>query len=355
MKYFKVLFIFMLLSTYAENTVAQTQRKTGQRDYRSAASPGDLIEYTFDWDNFYYSAHNITTGLNASGRFTKWEDESFDAGIYEFVNSNGYLHFAVELNNKLLATNFPGGTQKVSISSGVSMDVVNRNNIDQFDGDYVYFILNLDGNRDMDWGLAVFKENEWAMINYNTASILPDVLTAEDIDNSLENLEYGTYELNPNNANSFNLYIDDYAYEGMGYANVNEALMIIDLGVGNGFFQAIKIPDEDVSFEQLAGTYNYIEADVDFGSGAGMFVIDEEGRFYRYHVDENGHEYGFNQDDELLEVGQLSAGNIPNIFYSDGTETESSIFYFIIAGDLIMYFTIDELGLMNYGIGNRLD
>ena len=346
-----------------------TTRTGNVMRYCSKAEPGDLISYDFDFANKTYYAENLTNndGRIYSGKFDRYFDDGTQTDLLAF-EQRGKTYYAISSENRFLATNFPAGTEKTSISSGINTKINNRNNFNAFDGYYLYFILNLDGNPNMDWGVAEFRADEetpgegyFLLAQYNTEDILPDELTWDQIYEDLysDNAREGFYAIDRAEPSAFDIYFDDaYGDEYLpatGYATSSEGVIIADLGYGNGYFQAVKISD----VIGLQREYGYIQSDVDFGSGAGLFQVSEdETEIAMQHYDDEGNE-------DISETLNLEEGGIENMYFTDlfdygNTGESTERLYLFVSGHFIMHFTIevDAEGyggkLLNYGVGAEM-
>jgi len=349
-KHSQIIIFAAMAIVLLSQTVYSQNKKTGKNIYKGSAEPGDIVQYTIDEANKMYSAINYSVGgQETKGSFFTWNKKKNISDIFT-MEQNDYFYYAVELTDKFLATNFPAATSKVSISASISSEIDNIRDFAKFNGEYVFFGINSDGNNNMEWGLAYFENGNWWLNNYQTKDVLPDAVDENSLTKSQKT---GTYSINPADKTSFIMNSPDgEKLSGFGYASNDEAVIVIDMGDGHGFIQAIKIPDKQVDLKSLEGTYYFIDSDVDFGSGAGAISIDDDGFMDGFITDEKG---------DIFEWGnpqQLQQGNIPNVFFTKEDSDESTnIFYLVICGDFMMYFTLedDDRGIISYGIGGRVN
>ena len=122
-------------------------------NYAGSGSHGDLVTFTIDRSNSTYEVHNETTNQDESGTYQVL-GESLD-GIYE-VSDGESKFYAVELNDKILAANFPTGNPNNTISFGVSTDATPQ--MEHVVGDYVIFSISnqqVNGSSFIkEWGLV---------------------------------------------------------------------------------------------------------------------------------------------------------------------------------------------------------
>jgi hypothetical protein len=74
-------------------------------NYSGSASKGDVLTIRMNHTANSYSVNNETTGFSTSGNFTYSSDSNLSGIKTVSVGSKEY--FAMELNNKVLAANFP--------------------------------------------------------------------------------------------------------------------------------------------------------------------------------------------------------------------------------------------------------
>ncbi|MDP5170405.1 MAG: hypothetical protein NWR72_09165 [Bacteroidia bacterium] len=376
-----------------------------------AGTPGDIIVYEFDRVNQIYRAENLTNGARLGGEFETFKnpDSRVNSDIYH-IESGGSHYYGVELTNKFVATNFPAGTDKVSIFSGINSQVNNYANFQNFDGAYLVFHLYLEedaGSYDYDggmsWGVAVMSgedpqnyEGYFLMKLYNTNDYLPsDVNLEEELgilgaaiegtaaDEDLEDGELllGYYGINPDAPETFNTFFvnmedaqsagsdDEVMHMGeyfaaMGYANLQESVMIIDLGEGNGYLQMVRITDENgyENDRDPQGSYLYVQSDVDFGSGGGFFDVyyDDQTDNFTLDIEHYSEHIETEEDIEVSEDLLLQQGGIGSVWFTDFDYYDEDFendggerLYIIINHDFVMHFTIDlsDNSLLNYGVG----
>lgn len=385
------------------------RRGVGKTVTTGAGTPGDLIVYSFDRNNGYYEAENLTNGAYLGGQFEAWRDprSRANANLFHYRDANGYSYYGVELANRFITTNFPAGTEKVSIYSGFSSTIDNYQNFQYFNGAYLVFHLNLEDHsggeysEGMDWGIAILSgenpqqgEGIFLMKIYNTNDWLPDEINLqEEIDLLVQEAE-GTYQpqyddegftlagyygVDPDVRESFNVFFFDmedaqYSSEeelsemgtylaGTGYATAQEGVMTLDLGEGNGFLQLVRITDatgqENAPYPY--GSFLYVQSDVDYGSGGGFFTIYDDDRGNHILDIEHYPEYIESEENIMKDYGlSLKTGNLGSVFFTDfdyydvnHQDDNLERLYLIINHDFSMHFTIDikNRSLLNYGIG----
>ncbi|MCE5320347.1 MAG: hypothetical protein LLF93_04495 [Bacteroidales bacterium] len=65
-------------------------------------------------------------------------------GIYK-ITSNQKTYFAVELNDKFLAANFPTGNPQNNLSVGITSEIDNSSNMANIAGNYTYIEVDAAG------------------------------------------------------------------------------------------------------------------------------------------------------------------------------------------------------------------
>lgn len=401
------------------NTVGKTINRdaVGKTVSTGSGTPGDIIIYEFDRSSQVYRAENLTSGKEEYGEFDTYNDpqEKANSDIYHFEKDGSHF-YGVELEDKFVATNFPGGTELVSIYSGINTQVNNVENFPYFSGAYIVLHLNLEEydentgyTNGMNWGIALFQEDEeeplsgsFLMKIYNTNEWLPEEvnleeevnLMTEEINQVMQGdftfevdgqVLIGGYAVKEDQPEAFDTYFIDLEsasiaeeeedfidmgqfFAGMGFANEEEAVMIIDLGVGNGYFQMLRITDMAGEYSEYdpTGSYLYIQSDVDYGSGGGFLSIEENpgGEYYGL-IDREHYPQDFNEEDGPEEDFELvlHKADLPCIYYTDyegvdevGGMEAGERTYIITNYDFFMHFTLDmepEGGksLLNFGVG----
>ncbi|MDW3650689.1 MAG: hypothetical protein R8P61_26675 [Bacteroidia bacterium] len=401
------------------NTVGKTINRdaVGKTISTGAGTPGDIILYEFDRSSQLYRAENLTSGKEEYGEFDTYNDpqEKANSDIYHFEKDGSHF-YGVELEDKFVATNFPGGTELVSIYSGINTKVNNAENFQYFDGAYIVLHLNLKEHdadqgysEGMNWGLALFAHDpeepltgSFLMKIYNTNEWLPEQVNLEEEISLMQEeiamvmqgdltfevdgeVLIGGYTVNEENLETFDTYFIDLEsasiaeeeedfidmglfFAGMGFANEEEAVMIIDLGVGNGYFQMLRITDMAGEYSEYdpSGSYLYIQSDVDYGSGGGFLSIEErEGEGHYGVIDREHYPQDFNEEDGPEEDFELilHKADLPCIYYTDyeSVDGESDMeggerMYIITNYDFFMHFSLsmDPDGgkeLLNFGVG----
>ena len=315
--------------------------------YAGSASEGDLVTFEIDKTNKTYVATNETTGGSSSGSYSTMTGEL--QGVYE-VTADGDRFFAVELDDKILAANFPTGNAANDLSYGVSAEIDNNGKVAQIAGDYIWIrIANDEVNGSVlnkEWGaLTVASDGNWYKRNYTGDAASPmDVdpefpLTGGD--------ESGTWTVDDANKERLVVTVDGSTetLTGFAYASQNEAAFLLDLGTGEGFMLGVE--NSSVSQATIAGTYKFVDAWANGGRGAGNATIPASGDGTFYHKN----------DDGTIVSGTLTtitqSPYFSNTFECRATEIQADL-YLVVMGDIMLHFMFDDNGFVSYGAGAKL-
>jgi len=330
-------------------------------EYAGSGSAGDLITFEINQSDNSYSVNNETTGQHEDGTFSVSSSTGLE-GIYE-VNIGGSDFYAVELDDRLIAANFPTGNPENTISFGVSSALDNSENTNNISGDYVFIVM--DGNGIMndpsikEWGILTVKDNNtWLRQSYasNTGDGSIPELSPESYAGQLPLATgdgNGTWTVNGTHKERLDVTVDGQAgmLSGYVYADANEAAFLLDLGTGNGFMIALKITN-NATFSSIAGDYKFVNV-WDNGFGAGNYSINTSGEVNWVHQGSDGPSSGTFQLTQCTNV-------FGNIFYAPNVQLEPTYFeklYCLIVGDIILQFGFDNSNgdFAQYGIGARID
>ncbi len=400
------------LNASTAGAIVSVARKNQSVSVSGGGLGASFLHFVFDHEEYEYYVANLShpDWPVYSGDFEKMKDDRdlFGSDLYHHETDDGQHHYSVELKDKFVATNFPfhqAEGQRTGLFSGVNTKVNNNANFNQFDGIYMGLLLDMptgefEGEDGMIWGLAIFMRPEEEsygeqtgailMNLYDTQSVTPDELDWEEeiellvesidggdvyLNEDVEDILFGSYTVDPMADESFNVQFvsmedvmdaesdseieesSEY-FAASGFADNNSAMMTIDIP-DQGMLQFVKIADlegNNVDTDGPGGDYLYIQSDVDFGGGAGVFEITPETESMNIHFfpDQEGDE----EDMETQEDVPVHQSSIQNLYYTDGYEEDdfgdfSERLFMLISNDFMMHFTIDTEtgGLMNYGIG----
>ena len=331
------------------------------KNYSGSGSNGDLITFEINHTDNTYSINNETTNKTENGSYTTMLDSSLN-GIYK-VNANGSDFYAIELNDKIIAANFPTGNPLNTISYGVSSKLDNTDNVSNIAGDYLFMTMSEEGIMDdpsiKQWGiLNINSDKSWKKKDFATntgdgsvTEMSPDLFTgALEITSSDET---GTWEVDGTNKERLNVKVNGLTNDltGYVYAGANEAAFLLDLGTGNGFLLALKITN-NATINSIAGDYKFINVWQD-GKGAGNYSINNSGLVNWIHKGSDGNGSGSFQLTQCNNV-------FKNVFYAKSVEIEPNYFediYCVIVGDMIMHFSFEDSNgdFAQYGTGARLN
>ena len=330
-------------------------------NYSGSGSHGDLLTFEINKTDQSYVLYNETTSQSATGSYGVLSSSNLD-GIYH-INTGGTDFFGVELDDKIVAGNFPSGNTQNNITFGVSSEIDNSAHINDIAGDYIYIRLgnvSINGSSDYkEYGVfTLTADGNIALIDAATGGDGSDseVAALEDlagygiefpIDDSYEYFLEGTWSLNGTKKDRFDITVDGNAYTGYAYAAGNTTVFLMDLGTGNGFAIGFKVYNP--SLNNIVGNYKYIDTWSDNSRGAGNYSIGSDGVVNWTHT----------EDGTNVETGSFGPLNqvdeITNAFYYYNYDGEGNDIYLVLAGDAIMHFIFDNEGrFQGYGVGANL-
>ncbi|KAA3645157.1 MAG: hypothetical protein DWP98_11620 [Bacteroidetes bacterium] len=333
---------------------------TSINKYSGSASYGDLVTFSIDKSNNTYTLNNETFANTESGSFEVLSDTVFGGvygnifeGIYQVVANNDTF-FAVELDDKIIAANFPSGNSNNDISFGVSSEIDNSGRQSEIAGSYFYTKLGpyLNQGYPMEWGIFTAEGDSlfgtWVdeKAPVDTGFYIP--LTSQNNDSSGTGFNY-VYSINNDR-----LVVSDGSSTATGYVYIggNTSVFLIDLGTGAGSVFAYKMDEswlvngpDDAS---IVGDYKYVDFETDGTKGAGNFNISSSGIITASWTDGNS-----------VEINQASNPLVytgyPNLYILEDYDGAGSDIYVIFAGDAVMYFDFDGAGTFTgYGTGGKL-
>lgn len=361
-----ILLMFTAILTGAcdkkEETEPEDENSGLIHEYSGSGAAGDLLTFTIDQSKNRYSIHNETTAVDANGNYTIMTDNNL-SGVYK-LNTGSLNYYAVELDEKIIATNFPSGNPDNNISFGVSSSIDNTGNTGYISGDYVYIVMNINGIMNnyliKEWGILNIKENHsWIKQGYatNTGNGSIPVMLPEEYTGSLpitSGEATGSWVVNGTHKERLDVTVDGSpgSLAGYVYATYNEAAFLLDLGTGNGFLIGLKITDLS-TFNTIAGNFKYINVwgTNNNGFGAGNFSINNSGHVNWTHQGNAGPSNGSFQLTQCSNVFR-------NIYYCDDVDLGGGYheqLYCVISGNIILHFGFDNSNgnFAQYGIGAR--
>ncbi|MBI5546189.1 MAG: hypothetical protein HY901_20050 [Deltaproteobacteria bacterium] len=343
------------------------------RGYSGSASRGDLVVFQIDPEHRTYTVHNETTNQDENGSYSILDGDF--AGIKE-VTANGKRFFAVELDDKVLAANFPVANSQANIYAGISSDIDNTGKEAQISGTYSWIHLTdepINGSSTIkEWGiLSVLANGTFKKWNFASGAgtgtpaitpMAPEALAAPVPPTSTPS-ETGTWGVAGSAKERLAVTIDGLAgvtLTGFAYAAEDASVFLLDLGTGKGFMLGLKNPAAHYTRAEIAGTYRFIDlwyAGSSVYRGAGTYLLPATGDGTYDHKSEDG----------SLATGYLqgieACPNIPNMFVitkmqwgSTTTQDDDNVIRFAVVGKVVLHFTFDAEGnFVSYGVGARLE
>lgn len=327
--------------------------------YAGSASYGDLVTFEIDKTNQGYTLSNETTSQTETGNYDVLDANAYGGsglfeGIYQVVANNDTF-FAVELDDKIIAANFPSGNPSNDISFGVSSEISNVGKESQIAGSYFYVRLGpyLTQGEDVEWGVFTADSDSLhgtavqGKAPADTSFYIP--LSSLNNDSSDTGFDYGFNITN----DAINVTYGPASFEGYAYVDNITSVFLIDLGTGNGSVFAYKMDeswiDNGPDYASVVGDYKYIDFYADGDKGAGNFRVNADGTMDASWTDGSEVEVGSTQGQSLVYTG------FPNLFSLIDYDGSSDL-YFIFTGEAVMYFEFDGNGMFEgYGTGAKLN
>ena len=368
----KPAFSFLMFATVLTLAGVQSCKKDSNPDdpptpppavfthYSGSASHGDLVTFDLDQTNHTYSIYNQTTGVSESGSFSLMSGNF--TGLYQ-VNTGSYNCFAVELNNRILAANFPTGNPGNDISYGISTAINNTGNEVNIAGDYIYLNFSSEpvngSSNNKEWGIVSVSQNNLLKVKQfatgGTGSMttlapeafnLPLPLSAGELS--------GSWSVNTSRPEELNVTFDQdpgTQYHGFSYANENEGVFLLDMGTGNGFILGLKT--ENYTPAQMAGAYKFVGVVTDGTRLGSNVIVDPSGNGTVYTIRQNL----VIETETIQNLNQCT--HLPNVLYGEhitgNPPAVTGKIYVVITGNMTMYFIFDNSGNFNaYGAGAKL-
>jgi hypothetical protein len=318
--------------------------------YSGSASYGDIITYSIDSTKKVYTIHNETTGATDSHSYID-SANSMLTGVKE-VTFDGNTYYAVELDGKIIVTNFPSGNSSNKVCFGVSSALDNTGLTNQFAGDYAWIQLKEDATPYRAWGgLTIYGAGTYGMKGYSSnlnpleSTSIPFPLSDSSI---AIGADHGTWVSDGTHKERVNVHSETLTpsdYTGFAYVSADSTVFLMDLGIGNGFMLGVKNPSSQYTPDQIAGTYKFVDVDNNGIGGSGSFVIDLSGDASYYHIDQSGNPITGN----LTSIHSTSLNN--TFYYSAGNNRV----YLIFTGSIIAILTTDQNGnFISYGAGAKM-
>ena len=369
MKKLKILSILMILFVFSSCEKAKdttpddppvVENKIVNK-YSGSGSHGDLLTFEINKTDQSYTLYNETTSQTETGSYGILSGNNLD-GVYHISSGNSNF-FGVELDDKIIAGNFPSGNTQNDITFGVSSEIDNSNRLNDIAGDYMYIRL---GNVSIN-GSSAYKEYGVFTLTANGNIKLIDIATGGDgsdsevgaledlagfgleypIDDSYEYYLEGSWAINGSKKDRFDISLDGNNYTGYAYSAGKTTVFLMDLGTGNGFAIGFKVYNPTLN--DIVGNYKYIDTWSDGSRGAGNYSISSTGMVNWTHT----------EDGVNVETGSFGPLNqvdeITNTFYYYNYDNEGNDIYLVLAGDAIMHFIFNDDGeFQGYGTGANL-
>ncbi len=256
-----------------QNNLNNQNNNSGQptATYSGSAAHGDLVVFEVDEVGQTYTIYNETTGTQASGSYSLSTVPQLQ-GVWE-VSNGTETSFAVNLPGTLIAANFDTGRLENNISFGVNAELDNTGKVALIQGNYIYIGISnepLNGSTDYkEWGILTVGDGTWVGDAYATGGLAvnPGDLEPRSPEEATlpvpatGTMQGGDWSVNGVHKERLDVTVAGApgALTGYVYADNESAAFLLDLGEGNGFYLALKIPDAPLSRADVAGTYKMIQ------------------------------------------------------------------------------------------------
>jgi hypothetical protein len=329
--------------------------------YKGSASRGDLVTFEINKTDKSYLINNETTGNVSGGTYSIMNGQL--SGVYKVTTGDNNF-YAVELDDQVIAANFPSGNSENKITFGISAGINNVGREAQIAGDYIYIHFSntaVNGNvRNKEWGIVSVLQSGTLYIKSYATGGTPGIsglttLAPENFNLTLPlsagNLQ-GSWSVNGNDKVKLNVGINGTQYAGFSYATSTSAVFLLDMGVGNGYILGLKIPATPVTINQIAGTYKFVGVVSDGKKLAGNAIIKTDGTG-TCAIETNG----VLSDNEYF-TGITQCPHLSNVLYANHFDPDFPTYqgkaYFVLMGDIMVYIIFDNQGLFNaYGAGAK--
>jgi len=354
--------ILLVLSFSALFISCSKDESSDKNVYKGSASRGDLVTFQINKTDKTYSVDNETTGNSETGSYSIMDGAL--SGIYK-VSTGGSNFYAVELDGKVIASNFPSGHAENKISFGISSAINNVGKESQIVGNYVYIHFSnvaVNGDvRNKEWGIVSVLANGTIFIQpYATggdpgqSGLTPKAPESFNSTLPLSAGIQGAWNVNVNDKVKLNVGIQGTQYTGFAYATATSAAFLLDMGVGNGYILGLKLSNSSPTLSQLAGNYKFVGVVADGKKLGGNTLIKSDGTgTCDLEIDGVA-----STNESFTELTQCP--NLPNMFYAKHLDSENPTYegkaYFVLVDDIMMYFIFDSEGLFNaYGAGAKMN
>ena len=330
--------------------------------YSGSGSYGDLVTFEFNQTALSYSTYNETTGQSSSGNYTVLGGPL--QGVYRVLAAQDTF-FAVELNDKFIAANFPTGNPQNNLSMGICSEIDNSNNMTNIAGNYVFIEIDAQGfynnGNYKEWGaVTVYPNGVFEGMSYATGGPYPlhETTAPEDWTYGFplvqDSIEFdGTFTINPTNKERLTVALNNAPgadFNGFVYATPTEGVLILDEGAGNGFMLCVKVNPAS-TLASVAGAYKYISVFNNNTPVGGNATISSSGSgTYTQMLPSGAMESG-----TLTNIQQCP--HIPNFYHGDMYSTQfDGKFYVCIVGDIFFKISFNTDGTFGqYGAGGKLN
>lgn len=311
--------------------------------YLVAGSYGDLISFGIDKSNMRYRFNNQTTGIVDSGTFNMSTHPQLN-GVYEFIR-NSETYYGIELPGKMMATSVASGNNSNLLCFGLSDKNMSDLPLTSFAGKYLWVVY--DNIEEFAWGGMEILAN--GTYTWQTG---PADDNDFDVNQHFSGGGTGKWRVSPIQPNRI-----EFVEAGdtlIGNMLDNKMLMI-DNGPGNGFTAGVKYPDAPLSQAAIAGSYKWLDITPEGYRGVGYFNLPPSGSeceyFYKYY----NNPYAKEGKDTMFNFRRSSKINNAFIGEDDWDGERFYTSFLVLPGETLLFYTWGQNGMVSYGVAGKVD
>lgn len=316
--------------------------------YFASASYGDIVEVDVNKTDKKIDYNNITTSQKGSLNYNFLTNPELNSILQ--INQNGQSFFAIEDPGQIFVTSLPLGNIYNKLSFGITSKLNFNTDVSpaELAGKYVFVIFENVAPDEYEWGGYQINADgtySWKISGEDEPELFNDK-TGFSGDGG------GTWMVDPQN--SSRLIFKENNGNDVFYGSVLPGkMMMIDIGVGNGFVLGVKYPEQPYTQAQVAGKYQWIDKTPEGYVGLGYFNIPSDGDSCKYYYKYLNNPYADEGLETAYDFKRLS--NMNNVFRMEDN-WDGDIFYTymaVLAGQSVIFFTIGDDGIVSVGIGIR--
>lgn len=327
-----------------EEPPIQNDPVVAYKDYLMGGSYGDLISFGIDKGRMRYKFFNETTGMADSGSFSMSTHPQLN-NVYEIVR-NGAVYYGIELPGKMMATSVPSGNHANLLCFGVTNDQkLEGISPETFAGKYVWVVY--DDIEDFTWGgMEVLANGTFTWQNG------PEDDKDFDESKHFAGGGNGVWKVSASNKNRIEFIENGDTVFGTMLEN---KMLMIDNGPGNGFTAGIRYPDAPLTQAFIAGSYKWLDITPEGYRGVGYFNLPASGSeceyFYKYY----NNPYAREGKDTMFNFRRSTKINNAFIGEDDWDGDRFYTGFFVLPGETLLFYTWGDNGMVSYGVAGKVD